>query len=227
MFTHNYTKAVILKQADRREADKIYTLYTESFGLIQVIGRSIRKGKLNMGMRLFSTVQVGFIQGKSYNTLTDVSPLDVFLSSRINLGKISLFYRISETVLSLIKGEEKQEEVFSLIENTMKEIDSRKLSAKELSLVHIHFSFRLLQVLGYAPLLDRCTVCGGQVTGKSYFSPSEGGAVCRDCFNKTSFCIPIEDISTLQSFLKEDINNIFHHDSDVLGRVLEEYLPFI
>ncbi len=92
-----------------------------------------------------------------------------------------MFYRISETVLSLIKGEEKRRS-FSLIENTMKEIDSRKLSAKELSLVHIHFSFRLLQVLGYAPLLDRCTVCGGQVTGKSYFSPSEGGEVCRDWF---------------------------------------------
>ena len=84
MFTHHRTEGVILSSRKRRAADEIFTLYTRDFGKLDVIGRSIRKSesKLKMKMSLFSLVEIGFIEGKKYNTLTDVSLISRFKNAK-------------------------------------------------------------------------------------------------------------------------------------------------
>ena len=207
-----------------READKLYTLYTEKFGKVSVMGRSIRKGKLHMGMSLFSLVEVGFIQGKSYNTLTDVVGLFNFTRSRQDLAKLSLFYRMSETLLSLIHGEEREKRVFDLLLETMNEVEERNLSAKEISLIHTHFSFRLLDLLGYRPVTEKCVVCKGGVNGESYFSPSLSGVVCESCSVVTPCCLFLGDAGVLQQMFSSDTQFALRQNSSLLGRILEEYL---
>lgn len=224
MFTLNYTKAIILKTSSLGEADKLYTLYTEKFGRIVVRGRSIRKGKLHMGMNLFSLVEVGFIQGKSYNTLTDVVGLFNFSRSRKSLSKLSLFYRISETLLFLIHGEEKEDSVFNLILDTMYEVENRNLSTREISLVHTYFSFRLLDLLGYRPVTEECVVCKKELDAESYFSSSLSGVVCSHCSKVTPFCIFIGEPCMLQRLFSDDISFVLQQNSSLLGRLLEEYL---
>lgn len=227
MFTHNYTKGVILDNFSLREADRSYTLYTEDFGMIQVVGRSIRRGKLCSAMSLFSIVEVGFIQGKSYNTLTDAFSVFTFPLSRSNLGKMSLFYRISETILSLVRGEEKQKDVFSLITETMNDTEQYSFSSEELSLMHIRFSFRLLDKMGYRPVTECCVTCREKLSDKTYFSAKEGGTVCKKCANSTEHCTYLGDVRALRSFLGQDTKESLRQDHRLFENILKQYLSFI
>ncbi len=229
MFTHYRTHGIILSSYKRGEADEVFTLYTKDFGRVDVLGRSIRKSssKLKMGMSLFSLVEVGFIQGKSYNTLTDVIPLYQFKNARDDLGKLSLFYRISEIVRSLVYGEEKDEDIFSFLLKSFKRIDKKDFKKNELKLFYCFFVFNLLYFLGYKMYIEKCAFCGQKVEKSCYFNSKEGGVVCESCFLKRPTGIYLEDIELLRCFFQENLDKVFSQDSDFVTSILEDYLTFI
>lgn len=80
MFVHHRTKAIVLKKVDRKEADQLFTLYTEDFGKLTVLGRAIRKisSKLRSGIEIFYLSEIEFIQGKAYKILTDAVLIEKF-----------------------------------------------------------------------------------------------------------------------------------------------------
>ena len=48
------------------------------------------------------------------------------------------------------------------------------------------FELRTLSDLGYAPVLDRCVLCGRRDPGAVALSASAGGVVCEKCFPSAS-----------------------------------------
>ncbi len=229
MFTHYRTEGVVLRTRQTREADEIFTLYTKEFGKIDVIGRSIRKSrsKLRMNMSLFSYVEIGFIQGKSYNTLTDVVLVSDFGKTKKTLGKLSLFYRISEVLLSLVYGQEKDEKIFLFLLKSFQKIEETNLSREKIELFFCFFSFRLLYFLGYKVYIEKCVFCKEKIDGAGYFNPREGGVVCGDCFGKDPAGIPLEDVKSLQCFFGNDLAEIFNQNPKTFLNILENYLAFI
>ncbi len=230
MFTHHQTKGIILRIREIREADNIFTAYTHNFGMIDVCGKSIRKGKskLKMNMTLFSCVDLGFIQGKSYNTLVDANavftPYDVYK----NLGKLSLLYRMSELVVALIRGQEKDSRLFSFLQENIKDINKKTLSTSQLKAFWCIFSFRLLYFLGYKIYTDKCVMCGQEINKDCYFSCKEGGVVCRNCLLNASGGIYIKDVKLLRSlFLQNSKEDIINQDINTCLQILSGYLAFI
>ncbi len=229
MFTHYYTEGVILAKRAVKDADEIITVYTRDFGKVDLIGKSIKKNgsKLKMNTSLFALVEIGFIQGKSCNTLTDARLISSFRNAKKDLGKLSLFYRMSETILSLVHGEEKDENIFLLISQSLRRIDSFKISKNKLKLFYCFFSFNLLYFLGYKLYIKECASCGNKVEGDCYFNPREGGVVCKNCFLKEPIGIYLEEIDLLRSFLENDIRNVKEQDSKIFVDILENYLNYI
>lgn len=229
MFTQHQTEGIILSTRKRREADEIFTLYTRDFGKIDVIGRSIRKNssKLKMNMSLFSLVKIGFIEGKSFNTLTDASVVDNFKSARKDLGKLSLFYRISEVVLSLIYEQEKDENIFLLLQESFKKVNEVSFSKNRLKLFYCFFTFNLLYFLGYKMYIEKCAFCGEMILKDCYFNSKEGGVVCKSCFSQRPAGIYLEDVDFLKSFFKNDLEKTFLQDAKIFITILETYLAFI
>jgi DNA repair protein RecO (recombination protein O) len=229
MFTHHRTEGLILSSRKRRDADEIFTFYTHDFGRIDVIGRSIRKNesKLKMNMSLFSLVEIGFIEGKKYNTLTDVSLISNFKDARKNLGKLSLFYRISEVVLSLIYEQEKDEKIFLLLCESFRKINEISLSKEKLKLFYCFFTFNLLYFLGYKVYIEKCAFCGERIVKDCYFNAREGGVVCKKCFLKNPLGIYLEDVNLLKSFFENNLEKASLQDSKIFINILENYLLFV
>ena len=73
MATYYRTQGYVIKKTGLREADQLFTIYTEDYGKIDVLGRGIRKitSKLRSGIDLFCFSEIEFVQGKAYKTLTD------------------------------------------------------------------------------------------------------------------------------------------------------------
>jgi len=188
------TKGFVLKKEAKKEADQIFTLYTEDFGKIKVLGKAIRKikSKLRGGVRLFSLSEIEFIRGKVYNTLTDAVIANNFKNIKEDLGKLKIAYKISEILDKLIKGEEPDKKIWSLLNEVFENLNSvdPSFSGKKLEILYYYFFWNLLSILGYRIDLYKCAFCQERLNLKlNYFNPEEG-IICQSCLSAEYPAVP-------------------------------------
>ena len=65
------TKALVFKKTDRNESDRVFSVFTENFGRLDIFAKAIRKNvsKLRSGIDIFFISDIEFIQGKNRKTL--------------------------------------------------------------------------------------------------------------------------------------------------------------
>ena len=205
MFVHYRTKTIVLKKVDRREADQLFTLYTEDFGKLTVLGRAIRKisSKLRSGIEIFYLSEIEFIQGKAYKTLTDAILIEKFDNIRKDLRKLTISTKIAEALDNLIQDQEPDERVWNLSLRVFKKLNNVNFEIKNLKLIYHYFFWNLLSILGYKPELYQCLICQKKLQPeKLYFNKEAGGVICRECFSKEKVGKEIEaDIIKILRFL--------------------------
>ncbi len=228
MFTHHRTDGIVLARKEKGEADEVLTLFTKDFGKVEVVGRSIRKGgsKLRMSMSLFSHVEISFIEGKAYNTLTDARTIQDPKDAKEDLKKLSFLYRISELTLLLLKGPQEEERILSLLLSTIEEVDKKDLSREELKLLFCLFSFRILYFLGYKLYTEKCVFCGSAIEKECIFDPKEGGVACKKCSRSAFSGIRLHKVTLLRDLFSAN-SAPSEKDVDTLLHALENYLSFI
>ncbi len=237
MAVHYRTQGFVLKKTDLREADQVFDIYTKDFGKLEILGKAIRKikSKLRSGADLFYLSEVEFIQGRSYKTLTDAITIEKFKNVRNDLEKLKVAYQIAEVADSLIKGQEKDEKIFNLLNEAFDKLDKLKIENCKLKIVYYYFFWNLLSILGYQIDLYDCVICRKSLIPlKLYFSSEEGGIICAVCFDKANERMDIssEVIKILRLLLKKDWNILLRlkiqdsHKKE-LEIISENYLSFI
>lgn len=207
MTTYYRTQGYVLKKTDLREADQLFAIYTKDYGKIDVMGRAIRKikSKLRSGIDLFYSSEVEFIQGKAYKTLTDAVLIDKFKNIRNDLEKTKIACQIVESLDKLIKGQEADDKVFVLLNETFNKLNG--FEDMNFQLVYYYFLWNLLSVLGYQIGLHNCIVCEkGLIPLKLYFSSEHGGIMCAQCFDKSNDRVDIssETVKIIRLLLAKD-----------------------
>lgn len=202
MAVHYRTKAFILEKTDFQEADQVFTVYTEDFGKLRVLGRAIRKikSKLRAGSELFYLSEIEFIQGKNHKTLTDAMAIEKFKNIKEDLEKLEILSQIAENADDLIMGEEKDEDIWNLLIEVFEKINSY-------SLIYHYFLWNLLSILGYQVDLYHCCNCQKKLIPERLYFNSEEGIICSECFEgETDKQICPEIVKILRLFLKKDWN---------------------
>ena len=187
MFIHYRTKAFFLNEQDRGEANRLFTVFTNDFGKLKIFGKAIRKikSKLRASTEIFSLSEIEFIQGKSHKTLTDTILIDRFKNIKEDPEKLKVAFQIAETLDSFLEEEEKDDEIWQLLKETIQRLDNCLLEIKNYSLIYYYFFWNLVSILGYKPELYHCSVCQEKLLPQGlYFSSKEGGIVCGSCFQK-------------------------------------------
>ncbi len=229
MFHRYRTKGIILKRDDWKEADRFFTVYTKDFGKIKVLGRGIRKidSKLKSGMEVFYFSEIAFIQGKSYKTLVDAVLIEDFKKIRENLKKTIIAYKILRIFNKLIQGQQKSKKVWSLLLESLRDLNNRK----NFKVVYYYFLWNFLSVLGYSPNLYHCSVCEKELEYKeNYLNLEEGGIICSDCFNNQNKFEKINpDLIKILRILLNDKKKLFNLKIDkkhlkLLKNLTQKYL---
>lgn len=179
--------AFILKKTDFREADQLFKVFTKDFGKLEILGKAIRKinSKLRAGINLFYLSETEFIQGKNYKTLTDAVAIDKFRNLRSDLEKLEIAYQVVELADSLIHNQEKDEQIWDLLNEVFGKLENYESRIKNYGLIYYYFFWNLLSILGYQIDLYNCAACHQKLfLGKNYFNPAEGGIICENCFGK-------------------------------------------
>lgn len=112
------TRAIILKREDIFEADRLYYLYTEDFGIVRAIAGSVRKisAKLTGHLEPFSVIWVELMTKKNGDLFitTALSETNLLGNSAVP-GQISLVAKMSQFALKMLRGQEKDEAMWNFI----------------------------------------------------------------------------------------------------------------
>ncbi len=112
------TTAIVLKREDIFEADRLYHLYTEDFGKIRAVAGSVRKNgaKLTGHLEPFSLIWVELMSKKGGDLFitTALSEANI-LGGNASPNQIALFTKMSDFILKMLKGQEKDEALWNFI----------------------------------------------------------------------------------------------------------------
>ena len=142
------TEAIILKKSDFNEKDRILVVYAEKLGKVNVSAKGVKKleSKLRYSIEPISYVQMILVEGKNFLILKDAVLIDQFLNIKKDLEKIKIARELAEIIDEAIVGEEKDEDIWSLILKTIQAIDRSQTS------VNLEeFQKNLIELLGYDP----------------------------------------------------------------------------
>jgi DNA repair protein RecO len=144
------TKGFILDKKDRGEADQMLLVFTEDFGFIFVLAKSIRKigSKLRPGAEIFCFSEIEFVQGKSGKILTDASLIKKFKKLRESPMKFILAKKMSDILRSAVIDQEKDKSVWNLVGYFLTATEKAN-SVIDASSIYYSFLCELFYALGY------------------------------------------------------------------------------
>lgn len=140
------TEGIILKKAGLNEKDRLLTVYTKELGKVLVSAKGVRRleSKLRYSIESISCVQLILVEGKNFLILKDAILKNQFLKIKKDLKKIKIAKEITDLIDEAIAGEEKDENIWKLILNIFKDLNTGKIDLKE-------FQKNLIKLLGYDP----------------------------------------------------------------------------
>ncbi|MDO8486645.1 MAG: DNA repair protein RecO [Candidatus Staskawiczbacteria bacterium] len=237
MAVYYRTQGFVFKKQDRLEADRVFSVFTSEFGRLEVFGKAIRKitSKLRGGIEIFSLSEIEFIQGKNRKTLTDTIIIEKFGNIIQNPGVLEISYKISEVLDNFIRGEEKDSDIFILLNEIFNKMNNIKLQTSGIQLIYYYFLWNFLSILGYYPEIQKCIICRLKLDPKNlFFSNKEGGVVCKNCFNSNMDLKEInsDTIKILRLILKKDWKVLSKLKMDIssqnlLEKVSDDYYNYL
>lgn len=174
------TAAVVLKQRDHGEADKILTLFTPHHGKTSAIAKGVRRPISRMGGHLdvLTHSQLLLAHGRNFDVVTQVETLDGFLGLRDDLWRAGLAYRVAELVDRMTEEGHEDRPTFEALVEALRRI----ADDEDPELAVRAFEVSLLDRLGYRAELGRCVTCAITLERvDSFFSPHAGGVLCPSC----------------------------------------------
>ena len=186
MTTRYKTQAFIFGKNDVNEFDRIFSVFTDEFGRLDIFAKAIRKGvsKLRSGIDTFYFSEIEFIQGKRRKTLTDAVIIEKLKNIGKNPLKFKIGHNIGEILSSFIIGEERDKDIFKLLKETFDRLDKENLTDRQCARLEYYFLWNIISLLGYRPEVEKCSVCNNKLNPESiYFSNKSGGAVCKKCLS--------------------------------------------
>lgn len=203
------TDAFVLKGENSSEANRIFSVFTKEFGMVELVGRSIRKinSKLRGGIGLFGTSYLEFIQGKHRKTLTDAVVIERFKNIFNHPLMLEVAHKISEVAHHFIRGQEPDENIWGLLVDSFSKLNHCQIETPQCQLVYSYFFWNFVSVLGYAPQLSNCASCTKKLNpSELYFSNTEGGIICNGCNNEKREGLKInsDTVKVLRLILKKD-----------------------
>ena len=141
------TKGVILKQKDFGEADRLFWIYTEKFGMIMVSAKGIllEKAKLRGNLGLFSFGEYAIISSKDFWKLVDAREM---FPPRMNYS-LKVFAKIAGLIIRMIKGEEKNKELWTQLKILFLKLFKENVEKKDLKDLETKSMAAILKTLGY------------------------------------------------------------------------------
>jgi len=152
------TEGIIIKKRDFGEADRLFWIYTEKFGMIMASAKGVRleKSKLRGNLDVFAYGDFAVISSKDFWRLVDAKET---ISPKLNRNsaeqtgligwQVKVFARTASLLARMIKGEERNEEMWKQVKNLFLNLFKKNVEKKDLKDLEIKSTAAILKTLGY------------------------------------------------------------------------------
>lgn len=190
MLTKN--NSIVLSKLKYRDYDLIVKCYTQQRGVVSYILRGVLKSKKGQTKTVYfqalSQLQIeeNFKPNQSLHSLREVKLNYIYKSLHTNIYKSAIVLFLSEILSTVLKEEEKNEDLFNYIETALQYLDNED----QFSNFHLLFLLKLTRYLGFQP--------GNLNNNYSYFNLESG---VFETSNKGMYSIDGENLILLKRLL--------------------------
>lgn len=171
---------LVVQEREIGENDKLLTVLTERYGKVFVIGKGVRSLK-NRNMccsHIFTYASFGLRRRGNYYYIVDSDLIESFFDIRNDLSKLSLSIYVCDVVNHVAQEGQAEDDILRLALNVLFAI---KQNVQSLEIIRAAFQIRIVSLLGMAPDVSCCSVCGEENVSKGYLDLIDGIIVCNDC----------------------------------------------
>jgi DNA repair protein RecO (recombination protein O) len=179
-----HTRALLLKQVDTGESDRVVTLLTEDLGKISAIARGARRSRKRFGAALalfvLAEAELRTRSTSSLHVLTGYQALEIHAGIGRDIAAITHASYATELVDALCPKGLADPELFELLLEMYGALAEEPATSERLRV----FELRILTVVGLAPQVSVCVACGRDVFNEPEglgMDIGRGGVVCGDC----------------------------------------------
>ncbi len=174
-------EAVVLKLLDYREADVIATLFTREQGKLRGIAPGARKSRKRFGgsLDLFARLTLTIRLRDGLSGIQEAAIVTLSHHIREELARVALAGYACELTDILLPDGMPNLRYYRLLCALLERLDGAPHSPAD----RRFFEINLLNILGYRPELERCSVCAAPFDGTRplTFHPSAHLLTCRGC----------------------------------------------
>lgn len=144
-------EGIILKRKNVGEADRILTMYTKEYGKVRAIAKGVRKTTSRRAPHLEIFMRVGAVlhAGKTLESISEVTPIEIYAGIRTDLARVSMAYYLCELVDSLLPERQEHRDVFVLLADALDAV--RDAPSPGIYGISKSFTLELLWALGFLP----------------------------------------------------------------------------
>ena len=145
------TEGVVLKRKNFGETDRLLTVFTKGNGKLVIVARGIRKivSRKAPDLEPFTHLHFVLAIGRIFDYVLEVEVIEKYHFISNNLERIAHAYRLVELVDRLCPEREPYVEVFALLIETLRNLNSEKQT--QLMALSENIALKLLWELGYLP----------------------------------------------------------------------------
>lgn len=174
-------EGIIIFKKDFGESDRIFHIFTQHEGKLEVIAKNIRNGSKRAGhLELFNYGKFFLYKSKNHYYLNQCETIHEFPLLKSSLDSIGTAYLSAELLDKLTPLEDPHPELYSTILYFLKTLES---SPKN-DLALLTFKIKLMADLGLLPEILECAECKTKLAPLLTYIPKEHRYYCGNCSQK-------------------------------------------
>lgn len=208
-------KGFILKKLPIKEDDLLIFLFTDLLGKIVVKAKSATKinNKWKRIIETLNLIDTNIYKRRDYLYLTESKVIDSFFPIKKDFNKsIIAFYLINIIDKTQIDNNPNIN-IFNLITNTLNLIKAKN----NLNIIFLSFLLNLLKFEGILFSLDKCEMCGKELSNNIYFDFKYHGFLCSKDKRNLSILINKEKLLNIINYIENSNIDILLNSDEILN----------
>lgn len=217
---------IILRKKQAFHEDKIITVLSELYGVIDIIIKRKEK-QLNIISEVLSFCSFYIYKKKDNYFLKHLYIKESFYSLSSDLEKFTISSYFSEIIIFLLSNENNTKDYIYLLMNSLFLI---KYDKRDIIFIKFVFELKIIALEGFMPDISYCKICGVYEDKFMFFCVLEGFIYCQKCNKSNSSLVKISlsILKAMRFILYSDIKKIFNFNlSDlnkkILSSIIERY----
>lgn len=231
---HLTTKALVLREVNYKESDKILTVLTQAEGKLTLSARGCRRknSPIAAASQLLVWSELTLYEYQGRWSIKEAMTLRQFDPVRSDLDKLALASYFAEVVETLAEEGQPEPELLALILNCLHGLECLPLPPAQIKAA---FEWKAMALAGYAPMCGGCAVCGRPDPEDPRLDLSAGTLHCAACMmdggEARGIAMPLSRgaLAAVRHITRGDPKRLFSfqvdgHSLRLLGNASEAYL---